>query len=168
MNEEKKIRARENAKRYYQKNKEKILKRQKEYAKKRYSEDEKFRNKIKEKNRNYVINNPEKAREIKRKSQYKYINKKRLSGELPLTQKMLIDNLQQENKQLKEQVKYLRRSCERKEDSIISLQQDLTIIDELEKWCKSFTTEEFNYNFLVVRIKDILDKISELKGEKNE
>ena len=80
----------------------------------------------------------------------------------------LIMNLQQENQQLKEQVEYLRRSCERKEDAIISLEQDLTIIDELEKWCKSFTTEEFNYNFLVVRIKDILEKISELKGEKNE
>ena len=73
-----------------------------------------------------------------------------------------------ENQQLKEQVEYLRRSCERKEDTIIDLQFELTIIDELEKWCKSFTTEEFNYNFLVVRIKDILDKISELKGEKNE
>lgn len=139
MNEERKRRARENAKRYYQKNKEKILKRQKEYAKKRYREDEKFRNKIKEKNRNYVINNPEKAREIKRKSQYKYINKKRLSGELPLTQKMLIDNLQHENQLLK------------------------NIIDELEKWLKGFTKEEFNYNFLVVRIKDILDKIEDLK-----
>lgn len=166
MNEEKKRRARENAKRYYQKNKEKILKRQKEYAKKRYMEDEEFRKKIKEKNRNYIINNPEKAREIKRKSQYKYINKKRLSGELPLTQKMLIDNLQQQNQELKEQVEYLRRSCERKEDTIISLQQDLTIIDELEIWLKSFTTEEFNYNFLVVRIKDILDKVNELKGVK--
>lgn len=44
----------------------------------------------------------------------------------------------------------------------------IKLIDELEKWCKSFTTEEFNYNFLVVRIKDVLDKISELKGEKNE
>ncbi|MBQ8473166.1 MAG: hypothetical protein IJ501_06655 [Bacilli bacterium] len=104
MSEEKKLRVRENAKRYYHKNKEKILKRQKEYAKKRYREDEKFRNKIKEKNKNYVINNPEKAREIKRKSQYKYINKKRLSGELPLTQKMLIDNLQQENQQLKDRI----------------------------------------------------------------
>ena len=112
MNEEKKQRARENAKRYYQKNKEKILKRQKEYVKKRYREDEEFRKKVKEKNRNYVINNPEKAREIKRKSQYKYINKKRLSGELPLTQKMLIDNLQQENQQLKEQIQELSRMCE--------------------------------------------------------
>ena len=74
--------------------------------------------------------------------------------------------LQQENQQLKEQVEYLRRSCERKEDTIISLEQDLTIIDELEKWLKGFGTKEFNYNFLVVRIKDILDKISELKGEK--
>ena len=100
--EEKKQRNRENAKRYYEKNKEKVLKRQKEYAKKRYREDEEFRNKIKEKNRNYVINNPEKAREIKRKAQYKYINKKRLSGELPLTQKMIIENLQQQNQKQKE------------------------------------------------------------------
>ena len=92
---ERKQKARENAKRYYEKNKEKVLKRQKEYAKKRYREDEEFRNKIKEKNRNYVINNPKKAREIKRKSQHKYITKKRLSGELPLTQKMLIEQLQQ-------------------------------------------------------------------------
>lgn len=112
MNEERKRRARENAKRYYQKNKEKILKRQKEYAKKRYREDEKFRNKIKEKNRNYVIKNPEKAREIKRKSQYKYINKKRLSGELPLTQKMLIDNLQQENQKLKDEIEWYKQQCD--------------------------------------------------------
>lgn len=113
--EEKKQRARENAKKYYQKNKEKILKRQKEYAKKRYREDEEFRNKIKEKNRNYVINNPEKAREIKRKSQHKYINKKRLSGELPLTQKMLIEQLQQENQQLKEKTEYLKSKIENKD-----------------------------------------------------
>ena len=100
--EEKKQRARENAKRYYQKNKEKILKRQKEYTKKRYKEDEEFREKIKEKNRNYAINNLEKVREIKRKSQYKYMNKKRLSGELPVTQKMLIENLEKENARLKD------------------------------------------------------------------
>ena len=105
--EERKQRTRENAKRYYQKNKEKVLKRQKEYAKKRYREDEEFRNKIKEKNRNYVVNNPEKVREIKRKSQYKYINKKRLNGELPLTQKMLIEQLQEENKMLKEKIRVL-------------------------------------------------------------
>lgn len=42
--------------------------------------------------------------------------------------------------------------------------QSKKVIYELEKWLKSFTTEEFNYNFLVVRIKDILDKINELKG----
>lgn len=76
--------------------------------------------------------------------------------------------LLEENQQLKEQVEYLRRSCERKEETIINLRFELTIIDELENWLKGFTTEEFNYNFLVVRIKDVLDKISELKGEKNE
>ena len=116
--EERKQRARENAKRYYQKNKVKVLKRQKEYAKKRYREDEEFRNKIKEKNRNYVINNPEKAREIKRKSQHKYINKKRLSGELPLTQKMLIDNLQQENQKYKEIIDKATDKCNKTLDYI--------------------------------------------------
>lgn len=47
-------------------------------------------------------------------------------------------------------------------------QQLKTIIEELEKWLKSFTTEEFNYNFLVVRVKDILEKINKLKGENDE
>ena len=124
MSEEaRKQRARENAKRYYQKNKEKVLKRQKEYVKKRYREDEEFRNKIKEKNRNYVINNPEKAREIKRKSQHKYINKKRLSGELPLTQKMLIDNLQQENARLKDKIEKAVEYIEENDNSELGINQ---------------------------------------------
>lgn len=42
--------------------------------------------------------------------------------------------------------------------------QSKKVIYELEKWLKSFTTEEFNYNFLVVRVKDIFDKVNELKG----
>lgn len=46
--------------------------------------------------------------------------------------------------------------------------QSKKVIYELEKWLKSFTTEELNYNFLVVRVKDILDKVNELKGVKDE
>jgi len=38
-----------------------------------------------------------------------------------------------------------------------------TVSDELEEWLKNFSTNEFDYNFLVVRISDILDKIQELK-----
>lgn len=73
-----------------------------------------------------------------------------------------------ENQQLKEQVEYLRRSCERKEDTIISLQQDLTIIDELEKWLveKYFLwMPEIAGNSNMM---EVLKKINELKGEKNE
>ena len=42
---------------------------------------------------------------------------------------------------------------------------DEYIINELEKWLNEFETKEFNYNFLVVRIKDIQDKLQELKGD---
>lgn len=78
-----------------------------------------------------------------------------------------------ENQQLKEQVEYLRRSCERKEDTIISLEQDLTIIDELEKWIKDLSTEKTNSfgdkgKCVAIWNYAILDKISELRGEENE
>ena len=73
-----------------------------------------------------------------------------------------------ENKQLKEQVEYLRRSCERKEDTIISLEQDLAIIDELEKWIKDLSTEKINSfgdkgKCVAIWNYAILDKINELK-----
>lgn len=79
-----------------------------------------------------------------------------------------ISQLQQENQQLKEQVEYLRRSCERKEDTIISLEQDLTIIDELEKWIKDLSTEKINSfgdkgKCVAIWNYAILDKINELK-----
>ena len=142
MSEERKQRTRENAKRYYQKNKEKVLKRQKEYAKKRYREDEEFRNKVKEKNKNYVINNPEKAREIKRKSQYKYIKNKRLNGELPLTQKMLIEQLQQENQQLQNNW------------------------NELKKWLEEFSNYEEYDKIERDTFQTVLDKMQSLeRGE---
>lgn len=139
--EEKKQRARENAKRYYQKNKDKVLKRQKEYIKKRYREDEEFRNKIKEKNRNYGINNPEKVRETKRKSQYKYINKKRLSGELPLTQKMLIEQLQRENEELKERHYLIQGGRGNCKTLVLMLQKEnekyKCVLDEIREYINS-------------------------------
>ena len=75
------------------------------------------------------------------------------------------EKIERENKQLKEQVEYLRRSCERKEDTIISLENE-SIIDELEKWL----VEKY---FLWVpeiargsKMMEVLKKINELKGEK--
>lgn len=156
--EEIKQRQRENAKRYYQKNKEKILKKQKEYVKKRYREDEEFRNKIREKNKNYVINNPEKAREIKRKSQYKYINKKRLNGELPLTQKMVIEKLQQENEELKKELKNASTNYTKYIE-----ERDLKInkaIDIIEK----YNLGKYDYSIPTIGIIELLEI---LKGEEN-
>lgn len=140
--EERKQKSRENAKRYYQKNKEKILKRQKEYVKRIYKEDENFRNKIKEKNKQYVINNPEKAREIKRKSQYKYINKKRLNGELPLTQKMLIEKLQNNWNELKDYFK--------KQTIDLELKREYMSAD--------------NYVDRKMFLKEVLSKMQEIEG----
>lgn len=70
--EEKKQRARENAKKYYQKNKEKILARQKKYARERYKNDEEYRKKSLERHKKYEKDNLEKVREIKRNAQKKY------------------------------------------------------------------------------------------------
>lgn len=37
------------------------------------------------------------------------------------------------------------------------------VLNELEKYLKSFSSNEFNYNFMVVRIQDLLEKLNELK-----
>lgn len=94
MNEElKRQRQRENSRRYYQKHKKEILLKQKIYVRKRYHEDEEFRKRTLEIGKKYRINNPEKVRETKRKSQLKYMNKKRINGNLPLTKQMQIELL---------------------------------------------------------------------------
>ena len=73
--EEKKIKARENAKKYYQKNKEKVLARQREYVRKRYHSDEEFRKRTLENHKRYEENNLEKVKKIKRDAQKKYYQK---------------------------------------------------------------------------------------------
>lgn len=70
--EERKQKARENSKRYYQKNKEKILARQKEYVRKRYHSDEEFRKKTLDNHKRYEQNNLERVKKIKRDAQKKY------------------------------------------------------------------------------------------------
>lgn len=82
--------------------------------------------------------------------------------------------LLEENQQLKEQVEYLRRSCDRKEETIIDLQFELTVIDELEKWLKeqlevNWHTEVYENTIRVKErlktIKEVLSKIEELEKE---
>jgi len=70
--DEKKIKARENAKKYYQKHREKILARQKEYVRKRYHTDEEFRKRTLENHKRYENNNLERVKKIKRDAQKKY------------------------------------------------------------------------------------------------
>lgn len=112
MSEEmKKQKARENARRYYQKNKQKVLAKQKEYVKKKYATDEEFRKKTYERSRKYVKNNIEKVREWKRKWANKHYKELREKGLLPPSKQEVIEDLQQKVEQLenirKEAIEYI-------------------------------------------------------------
>lgn len=81
--------------------------------------------------------------------------------------------LRKENQALKERIEYLERSNNRREDTIISLRDELTeqkinenVLNELEKWVYQFKEEHKNDTgifdkFLTVR--EVLDKLNELK-----
>lgn len=77
----------------------------------------------------------------------------------------LCNNQKREVDKLNNDIKVLLKENEAKEKVI--KKQDYAI-NELEKWLKEFETKEFNYNFLVVRVKDIQDKLQELKDGNNE
>lgn len=89
--EERKQKARENARRYYQNNKEKVLAKQKEYARKKYANDEEFRKKAYERSRKYIANNLEKVRESKRKWANKHYQELREKGLLKPSKKQIIN-----------------------------------------------------------------------------
>ena len=117
MSEEmKKQKARENARRYYQKNKQKVLARQKEYVKKKYATDEEFRKKTYERSRKYVKNNIEKVRELKRKWANKHYKELREKGLLPPSKQEVIEDLQQKVEQLekirKKAIEFILQNCE--------------------------------------------------------
>lgn len=102
--EEKKQKARERAKRYYLKHKEEILKKQAIYKKEKYSkmtpeEKKEFMNKRKRIMQRYRSKNKEKFKEYNK--QYK--ERKIERGEIPKTKKMIIEELQKENYELKRQ-----------------------------------------------------------------
>lgn len=63
------------------------------------------------------------------------------------SQQMIINKLQEENKYLN-----------------VSLIQKVKIISELEKWLKEMLDSE-NDIFSVVRVKDVLDKLNELRSK---
>ena len=81
-----------------------------------------------------------------------------------------IEELQQENRKLKERMAYLERSNDRREDTILELRDDFTVIDEYENQRKKFIKyledmlEDENDIFSVVRVKDVLSKYKEIIG----
>ena len=109
--EEKKIKARENAKRYYQKNKEKILARQKEYARKRYHTDEEFRKKTLENHKRYEESNLERVKKIKREAQKKYYQKHKeyYHNYSKQWSKEKYNSLQKENEELRSVIEKIKK-----------------------------------------------------------
>lgn len=75
ISEERKIKARERAKKYYQENKEKVLARQKAYIKRKYAEDENYREKCKERRKRYEENNKERVKILKREAQKRHYHR---------------------------------------------------------------------------------------------
>lgn len=81
-----------------------------------------------------------------------------------------IEELQQENRKLKERMACLERSNDRREDTILELRDDFTVIDEYENQRKKFIKyledmlEDENDIFSVVRVKDVLSKYKEIIG----
>lgn len=72
---------------------------------------------------------------------------------------------------LKERVAYLERSNNRREESIIYLRDEnielSSKIDELRSWLEDRLDNE-NDIFSVVRVRDVIRKLNELEGGKNE
>ena len=69
-------------------------------------------------------------------------------------------NLQQENKQLKEEIEEYKRI---EQEDLIAFNNYDSILTELEEWCKS-KIDEVKYN----SFDEVLDKIQELKEKKND
>ena len=77
-----------------------------------------------------------------------------------------IENLQEENKQLKERIEYLERSNNRREDTIIEQRQEISDLEDnwnkLKKYIKTEIPEDafIDTEWFV----SILDKMQELEG----
>ena len=146
--DEKKNKARENAKKYYQKHREKILARQKEYVRKRYHTDEEFRKRTLENHKRYENNNLERVKKIKRDAQKKYYQQH-------------IDYYRNYSKQWsKEKQDSLKKEIERLNN----------IINELDNmFYETFRISQNGYYSISEwELKEFTDKIKELKGDGKE
>lgn len=91
-----------------------------------------------------------------------------------------IENLQQENKQLKERIEYLERSNNRREDIIIEQRQEISDLednwDELKEYIRKTKLKEFEKSYgkrygktfiqaEVIVCNMILDKMQEIEKE---
>lgn len=84
----------------------------------------------------------------------------------------LIEQLQQENKQLKERIEYLERSNNRREDTILEQRQEISDLEDnwnyIKKMLKEVRQEKFNVNGYCgtctdVDIDFLLNKMQELE-----
>ena len=79
----------------------------------------------------------------------------------------LIDDLQQENKQLKERIEYLERSNDRREDTIIEQRQEISDLEDNWGRLKEWVKEQPIFNYLAPV--DIKNKMQELeRSDSNE
>ncbi len=75
----------------------------------------------------------------------------------------LVNSCQEEIRRLKEEYIMLQNASEEYEDKLLKENQRLNnVLNELEKWLKE-TDRTIDFNYVVVRVKDILEKIHELK-----
>ena len=86
----------------------------------------------------------------------------------------LIEQLQQENKILKERIEYLERSNNRREDTILEQRQEISDLEDnwnkLKEIVKSQSglKQKCHNKSLWFEVDELLNKIQELEGDNNE
>lgn len=84
----------------------------------------------------YLEQQIKKLQEENEKLKKQYCERIDCSGRIGYSKK--VGELQEENRKLKERIAYLERSNDRREDTILELKDDLTVIDEYESQQKEF------------------------------
>lgn len=160
--EEKKIKARENAKKYYQKNKEKILARQKEYVRKRYHSDEEFRKKTLDNHKRYEQNNLERVKKIKRDAQKKYYqnHKEYYHNYSKQWSKNKFESLESENKKLHIIIEKVKECANEK------IKMYRTYLEDLKRGNYPSPTVYKERQELLYRIQEQEDLLDMLEGDK--
>lgn len=156
--EEKRKRACENSRKYYQAHKEEILQKQAVYRKKKYAEDEEYRKKAYTRSRKWVEKNKEHVAQMKK--DWHQRNRKPTKDEIIEWLEAKIMWLEDTLADKKDYIFHLECLVEDREKEIEKLNN---IINELEAWIKS-SDEHYPE---AIPFRETLRKIKELRnGEK--